>query len=260
MEFFDSHSHYNDLRFDEDREDVLESIYANNITKAVVAGYSVEKSLQAIEIANLYDFIYATCGISPNDLEDVEKYGLENSLQEIRNLARDKKVVAIGEIGLDYYWNKENDRLQKQVFIKQIELANEVNKPIVIHSRDAWIDTIEILRNNLAVKKGIFHCAQLNMELIKNAVELDYYISFAGPITFKNTKNANQIIDMVPLNRILIETDCPYLSPEPLRGTRNNSINVKLVAQKISEAKGIALEEVAKSTYDNAMKIFGIDM
>ena len=192
-------------------------------------------------------------GISPNDIED---YSDEN-LQKIENLAKYDKVVAIGEIGLDYYWNKENKDLQNDLFIKQIEIANNIKKPIVIHTRDAYLDTIEILKTHPVKEKGIFHCCPLNQELIKDGLDLGFYISFSGNVTFKNAKSEGAI-SLVPMDRILIETDCPYLSPEPLRGTRNNSINVKLVAQKIAEIKNLTIEEVAKRTYENANRIFKI--
>jgi len=207
-----------------------------------------------------YEFIYSICGISPNDIPQSEQE-LWKDIDEISKIVKthqDKKLVAIGEIGLDYYWNKENKELQKQAFIKQIELANELELPIVIHSRDASVDTIEVLKTNPVNKKGIFHCCQLNQEMIRQAVELGYYISFAGPITFKNVKNADDCVKIVPMDKILIETDSPYLSPEPYRGKRNDSRNVKYVAQKIAKIKGLALEEVAKITYENAMRIFEI--
>lgn len=252
MEFFDSHAHYNDAKFDEDRDEIIKKIYENGIKKIVVAGYGIESSKCAIRLAQMYDFIYATCGISPNDLEDFHK------IEEIKKMASHPKVVAIGEIGLDYYWEKDNKEKQKEVFMKQIAIANEMEKPIVIHSRDASIDTISVLKEKTVNKKGVFHCAQLNIELIYNAIELGYYISFAGPITYKNSKNANEVIQMMPLDRILIETDCPYLSPEPLRGTRNHSGNLKYIAQKVAEVKNISLEKVAQITFENTRNIFHI--
>lgn len=171
---------------------------------------------------------------------------------------KSKKLVAIGEIGLDYYWNKENKELQKKAFEKQIDLANELELPIVIHSRDASVDTIEMIRNHKVNKAGIFHCCQPNQEMVRQALELGYCISFAGPITFKNSRNAPDVIKMVPLDRILIETDSPYLTPEPNRGKRNDCRNVKYVAQKIAELKNVSIEEIAKITYDNAKRIFEI--
>ena len=260
MEFFDSHSHYNDEKFNEDREELIQNTYDDGITKFVCAGYNIKSSLDAINLSEKYEFIYSICGISPNDIPQTEQE-LWKSIDEISQIAtqnKSKRIVAIGEIGLDYYWNKENKDLQKQAFIKQIELANKLQLPIVIHSRDASVDTIEIIKENPVNKKGIFHCCQLNQEMIRQAVELGYYISFAGPITFKNAKNAEDCVKLVPIDRILIETDSPYLAPEPNRGKRNDSRNVKYVAQRIADLKETTIDEVAKITYENAKRIFEI--
>ena len=261
MGLFDSHSHLNDEKFDEDRDKVIKEIYELGVTNFITAGYSVESSKKAIEISNKYDFIYTTAGVSPNDIPQTEEE-LWIMLKEIKNLVKEnienKKIVAIGEIGLDYYWEKDEDKriLQRKAFIEQIKLANEFNLPIVIHTREAVMDTLDILKKNEVYKKGVFHCCPLNRELVKEGLKLGFYISFAGPVTFKNSKNANEIISMVPNDRILIETDSPYLSPEPLRGKRNDPRNVKYIARKISEVKGITLEEVADITYNNAKRIF----
>ena len=260
MEFFDSHSHYNDKRFNEDRERIIKETYEAGVTKFVCAGYDIQSSLNSLNISEKYDFIYSICGISPNDIPQSEQQ-LWKDIEEISKIAKDnnsKKLVAIGEIGLDYYWNKENKELQKQAFIKQIELANELELPIVIHSRDASVDTIDIIKNHKVNKVGIFHCCQLNQELVRQALELGYYISFAGPITYKSSKNAPEVIKMVPIDRILIETDSPYLSPEPNRGRRSDCRNVKYVAQKIADVKELTIEEVAQKTYENAIRIFNI--
>lgn len=254
MEFFDTHAHYNDEKFSVDREEIIKSAYKENITKIVNVGYSIQGSREAIEIADKHDFIYATVGIHPSEITK----DIENDINEIEKLAKSNKVVAIGEIGIDYYWNKENKEEQKQGFIKQIELANKLNLPIVIHSREAISDTLEIVKQVECNKKGIFHCCPLNADLVKQALKLGYYISFAGPITFKNSKNAEETLKLVPIEKMLIETDCPYLAPEPLRGTRNNSINVKYVAEKIALVKEISIEQVAKITYENAKKIYNI--
>ena len=254
MELLDSHAHYNDEKFDSDREKVLNEVYNSGVTTIINAGYSIESSKKAIEIANEHEFIYATVGVSPNDIDNLE----EDYIEELMQMSKAEKVVAIGEIGLDYYWNKENKDLQKQAFIDQIEIANELNLPIVIHSRDAVQDTIDILKENKVNKKGIFHCCQLNKFLVEEAIKLGFYISFAGPVTFKNSKNANEIIEMIPNDRILIETDSPYLSPEPFRGKRNNSRNVKYVAEKIANFRQLDVEKIAKITYKNAMNIFEI--
>ena len=234
MEFFDNHAHLDDEKFNEDREEIIEQIKKSGVTKLVSAGYSLEGSKMAQDLSNNYDFIYSTCGISPNDIPQ-------------------------NEIGLDYYWNQNNKELQKMAFFKQIELANELKLPIVIHTREAVMDTIQILKEHIVEQKGVFHCCPLNRELVKEALKLGFYISFAGPITFKNSKNADEIINMVPDDKILIETDSPYLSPEPFRGKRNDSRNVRYIAQKIADVKQMKLEDIAKITYQNAEKIFNIN-
>lgn len=257
IEFFDSHSHYNDEKFEEDREEIIEMTKNEGVTKWNCVGYDIPSSRFSVELAKKYPFINAICGISPNDVpQSIEE--IDEMLEEVKELIEEGKerIVAIGEIGLDYYWNKENKDIQREMFQKQIELANYYELPIAIHTREAVQDTIEILKNNPVKKKGVFHCCPLNRELVKEALKLDFYISFAGPITFKNAKNAEEIVRMVPMNRILIETDSPYLAPEPKRGTRNDSRNVKLIAQKIADFKQISLDQVAKTTYQNANHLF----
>ena len=253
MNFFDSHAHYNDERFLDIRDELIEKMYNNEITNIVCAGYNLEASRDAIELAKKYPHVFTTCGISPNDItENVDK-----ELVEIEKIATYEKNVAIGEIGLDYYWNKENKELQKKVFIEQIKLANKLNLPIVIHTREAVMDTIEILKEYPVINKGVFHCCPLNQELIKEGLKLGFYISFSGNVTFKNAKSAG-CIELVPGDRILIETDSPYLASEPHRGETNTSLFVKYVAQKIAEVKGVSLEEVANQTKKNAKTIFKI--
>lgn len=258
MKLIDSHAHLNDEKFLEDREEIIEKIKEEGIINVINAGYSLDATKQAVELSQKYDFIYATSGISPNDFPQKEDE-LWKSIEEIKEIAKqNEKVVAIGEIGLDYYWNKENKELQKEVFIRQIDIANELNLPIVIHSRDAVMDTLEILKHNNVKNKGVFHCCPLNRELVKEALKLGFYISFAGPVTFKNSKNADEIINMVPDDKILIETDSPYLSPEPYRGRRNDSRNVKYIAQKVANAKNLDLMEIAEQTIKNTKKLFNI--
>lgn len=263
MQLFDSHAHYNDEKFDDDRYELIEEIYNSGVTRLINAGYSLESSKYALEIAKKYDWMYTISGISPNDIPDTEEL-LEKQLSELKDFINSEKIlnkiVAIGEIGLDYYWEKNEGKraLQRKAFIEQIDLANKFNFPIVIHTREAVMDTLQILKEHEVIKKGVFHCCPLNRELVKEALKLGFYISFAGPITFKNTKDAAEIIEMVPLDRILIETDSPYLSPEPNRGKRNDSRNVKYIAEKIASVKQMSLEEIARITYENTSKIFGI--
>lgn len=197
-------------------------------------------------------------GIHPSEIgsskEDIDKDNLE-----IEKLCHENKVVAVGEIGLDYHWEEGNKDLQRYAFLEQIKIANKQKLPIVIHSRDAIMDTINILKHEVKPeKKGILHCCQLNPDLVKAGLEEGFYISFAGAITFKNCKNADEIINMVPDDKILIETDSPYLSPEPHRGERNDSRNVKFIAEKIAKVKGVPVETIAEITYNNAKKIYNI--
>lgn len=259
MKIFDSHAHYDDEKFDCDREEVLKFIQKNGVKKVISAGYNLDSSRMSIELSNKYDFIFSTCGISPNDIPDSEEE-IDKQLRELEELIKSsKKIVAIGEIGLDYYWNKDNKELQKMCFIKQIELANKYSLPIVIHCREAIQDTISILKGSINPdKKGVFHCCPFNEELIKQGLKLGFYISVAGPVTYKNSKNANEIINLIPLDRILVETDCPYLSPEPKRGMRNDSSNLKYIIEKIAEQKKLSPEQIAEKTYNNTIKLFDI--
>lgn len=260
MRLFDSHAHYDDEKFDQDREEIIQKIHDSGVEKFISAGYSLESSKRAIELADKYEFIYTTVGISPNDVKQTLEETIEDikKLEDIITRKENDKIVGIGEIGLDYYWNKENKEIQKQAFIMQIELANRLNLPITIHTREAVSDTLEILKQHPVQQKGVFHCCPLNRELVKEALKLGFYISFAGPVTFKNSKNAQEIVEMVPNDRMLIETDSPYLAPEPVRGTRNDSRNVRYIAEKIANIKSLSTEEIAEITYQNTLKIFKI--
>ena len=258
IEFFDSHAHLDDEKFDIDREKLIPEIYNSGITKFVSCGYNLESSKKAVELSKKYDFIYVAIGISPNDLSTKYKQDVENIEEILKNeLNKNSKIVAIGEIGLDYHYDTDKE-IQYKAFVKQIELANKYNLPIVIHTREAVTDTIEILKKHPVNKKGVFHCCPFNRELIKEALKLGFYISVAGPITFKNSKNAEEIANLIPLDKMLIETDSPYLSPEPVRGTRNDPRNVKYTAQKIADFRNISLEEIARETYNNTKTIFNI--
>lgn len=281
MNLFDSHAHYNDEKFDKDRDDIIKETLKNDVSNFIVAGYNIESSKKAVKIAKQYKEVFAIVGISPNDLEDIQtKEDIQDKISELEQIivgertctCPDKdgtlplqariinlrKIVAIGEIGLDYYWNKVNKEIQKAMFVKQIELANKLELPIVIHTREAINDTLQILKEHQVIKKGIFHCCPLNRELVKEALKLGYYISLSGVITFKNAKNADEIIKMIPEDKLLIETDSPYLAPEPVRGTRNNCMNVQYVAKKIAEVKNKTIEEISDITNKNAKKIFHI--
>lgn len=256
MEFFDTHMHLDDSKFDLDREDVIKKMWNTGVTKCINMGCDIESSKKALEIAETHKFIYAACGLHPEDIPQTEGE-LWKTIFEIKELVlQNQKVVAIGEIGLDYYWRKDNKELQKEAFEKQIEIANQLNLPISIHTRDSIDDTISILRKIKIKKSGVLHCCPFNPELVKQGLNAGLYIGFGGTCTFKNSRNAQKIVEMVPLEKMLIETDAPYLAPEPVRGTRNDSSNLKYVVQKLAEFKNIEPEQIAKITYQNAEKLF----
>ena len=259
MEFFDTHAHYDDVRFNEDRDFVIRKINADGVTRCVNIGCNIDTSRESIRLAKMYDFIYATCGIHPSEVPDSEDE-INRLIGQMEELCTEsKKVVAIGEIGLDYHWNSENKAMQRYAFIKQVELANRLKLPISIHTRDAIDDTIGIIKNEVKIENGgILHCCPFNRELVKHGLSTGLYIAFGGTCTFKNSKNASEIVQMVPMDRILIETDSPYLAPEPVRGSRNDSSNLKYIVNKIAEFKGEEPERIANSTYENAMKVFNL--
>ena len=252
--FFDSHAHLNDERFSDDREKLIESLLDNDISNVVNIGADVPTSYESIALAEKYPFIYASVGVHPHDVEDMT----DDTLIELEKMAEHPKVVAIGEIGLDYYYDNSPRELQKKWFIKQMELANKLDLPVIIHSRDAMGDTMEIFKK-YPVKKGVVHCYSGSVESAKEILKLGYYISLAGPVTFKNSRGLTEVAKFVPIEKLLIETDCPYLAPEPHRGKRNSSLYVKEVAKKIAELKEMDIEDVAKITSQNAKDLFGIE-
>ncbi len=249
---FDTHAHLNDNKFKNDLEEVMSRAFEAGVTNIVVNGYDIESSKKAIEIAEKYEGVYATVGIHPGDVDSVnfETYNI------LRNLLKHEKVVALGEIGLDYYYDTNNYGYQKEVFIKQIEIAEEMKKPVTIHSRDALADTYDILK--LYNVKGIMHCYSGSVEMALKFIDLGFYISLAGPVTFKNAIVPKKVAESVPIEKLLIETDCPYLAPHPFRSKRNEPKYVSYVAREIAEIKNISYEEVCKSTSENARFIYDI--
>ena len=252
--YFDTHTHLNSPQY-ENVERVIFDAVGNGVSKMVVVGYDLVTSRKAIEIANKYECIYATVGIHPSEIKNMG----ENDLLEIEKMIGNNKVVAIGEIGLDYHWDKDNKEKQKEVFVEQIKLANKYDLPIVIHSRDAGKDTYDILKENKEYyKKGVMHCYSYSLEMAKEFMKLGFYLSFGGPITFNNAKENKEIVKNIDLSHLLIETDAPYLTPHPFRGKTNESKYIHLISKKIAELKGITNEEVAKMTYNNACLLFGV--
>jgi TatD DNase family protein len=252
---FDTHVHLNAEQFNEDLQEVIDRAIAEGVTNMVVVGFDEITIKKAIELAENHDFLYASVGWHPVDAVDMT----QEHLDWLKELASHPKVVALGEMGLDYYWDKSPKDIQKEVFRKQIRLAKEVNLPIIIHNRDATADIVEILKEeNAGEVGGIMHCFSGSVETALECVEMNFYISLGGPVTFKNAKKPKEVAEAIPLDRLLVETDCPYLTPHPYRGKRNEPAYVKLVAQQIAELKGLTFEEVADETAKNAKKLFGI--
>ena len=253
---FDSHAHLNDDRFAEDREELIASLKEKQVDLVVNPGADIKSSIHSIELANKYDFIYAAVGVHPHDVSELD----DSAIDTLRKLATEnEKVVAIGEIGLDYYYDNSPRELQKEWFKKQIELANELKLPIIIHDRDAHGDTFEIIKNTKIPEIGcVIHCYSGNVELAREYVKMGCYISIPGTVTFKNNKKTREVAKEIPLEYLLIETDSPYMAPEPYRGKRNDPSLVAFVADKIAQEKGISYEAVCKATKENAMKLFNI--
>jgi len=253
---FDTHVHLNAEQFSEDLLEVIQRAEAEGVERMVVVGFDRPTITRAMELIEEYEFIYASIGWHPVDAIDM----IDEDLIWIEELAKHPKVVALGEMGLDYYWDKSPKDIQQEVFRKQIRLAKKINLPIVIHNRDATSDIVTILKEeNAAEVGGIMHCFSGSVEIAKECVEMNFYISLGGPVTFKNAKKPKEVAELIPLEKLLIETDCPYLAPHPHRGKRNEPGYVKLVAQEIAQLKGITFEEVAQATTENANKLFGIN-
>lgn len=250
---FESHAHFDDDAFDEDRDSLLKSLKESGIEYVVNVGASMESTERTHELAKKYPFIYAAVGVHPTDSLPLT----EKDMERLKELAADEKTVAIGEIGLDYYWDEPDREIQKKWFRRQIELAREVDLPIIIHSRDAAKDTLDILHEmSEGEYRGVMHCFSYSSEIAKEVIKMGFYIGVGGVCTYKNAKKLVEVVEEIPLERILLETDCPYLTPVPFRGKRNSSLYLPYVVEKIAEIKGITTEEVERVTYENGMKLF----
>lgn len=254
---FDSHAHLDDERFREDRDAVIQSMPEAGVGLIMNVGADMPSSRRSLVLAKKYPFIYAAVGVHPHDVEDMT----EADLQDLRELAGEEKVRAIGEIGLDYHYDNSPRDKQKYWFEKQIELAQDLDLPIIIHCRDAMQDCMDILRSyDFSRTSGVMHCYSGSAETAEEVVKMGMYVAFGGAITFKNNKKACHVVQSVPMERLLIETDCPYLTPEPYRGKRNDSRYVKYVAEKVAEFRGLPVEEVEKVTMTNAKCLFQIEL
>ena len=253
--YFDTHVHLNSEQY-ENIDEIIKNALENKVNKMVVIGYDIETSIKAIEIAKKYDFIYASIGIHPSEIKKMKN----NDLEELEKLLPNKKIVAIGEIGLDYYWDKDNKEKQKKVFTEQLKIANKYNLPIIIHSREAAQDTYEILKENKKYyKKGIMHCYSYSLDLAKEFIKLDLLLAFGGALTFLNAKQNKEVVKEIDIKYLLTETDAPYLTPHPFRGKRNEPKYIPLIVKEMANLKNMSEEEVAYITYNNACNLFGIE-
>ena len=250
---FDSHAHLDHRRFDEDREEIFSSLSAAGVGSVMNIGCDLTSSLKSVALAEKYPLAYAAVGSHPDDAGSVT----DAPAKMYEHLAKNPRVRAIGEIGLDYYYDDNPPQVQKACFIRQMELARELNMPVILHDRDAHGDTLDIVRRFPEVK-GVFHCYSGSAEMAKEVVKLEYYVGFTGVITFKNARKAVQALQAVPLDRVLVETDCPYMAPEPHRGKRCDSRLLPFPVQRMAELRGISLEEMTAATEENAKRLFGI--
>lgn len=252
---FDSHAHYNDNRFEDDRFELLDSMTENGIGYIVNVADSMESLDNILPLTERYPFVYASVGVHPEEVGELT----ETDMERLKMLAALEKVVAIGEIGLDYYYDDVAKDVQKYWFDRQLTLAEEVGLPVIIHDRDAHGDCIDILsRHNINAIGGIMHCYSGSAEMAQELLPQGFYFGFGGTLTFKNAKKVRLAAEAIPIERILLETDCPYLAPEGFRGQRNSSLYMHLVAEKLAEIKGLSVADVERITTDNAKKIYKI--
>jgi TatD DNase family protein len=254
--FIDTHVHLNADQYEEDLQDVINRALEAKVEKMVVIGFDRKTIERTMELIEQYDFVYGVIGWHPVDAIDCT----QEDLEWIEELAAHPKIVGIGETGLDYYWDKSPKDVQQALFRKQIQLAQKIDLPIIIHNRDATGDVVNILREeNAASVGGVMHCFSGSVETARECIAMNFMISLGGPVTFKNARLPKEVATDIPLEHLMIETDAPYLAPHPYRGKRNEPAFVPLVAEEIARLKGLTIEEIAQATTDNAKKFFGID-
>lgn len=252
---FDTHAHYDDEAFDEDRDEVLTSLRKRGVGTVVNVGASMEGSRRSVSLSEEYGFVYSAVGVHPDEVGELR----EEDMEWMREQLQKPKVVAVGEIGLDYYWDKEGHDLQKKWFLRQLELAKELKKPVIIHSREAAADTMELLKANYHGEMPmVMHCYSYSMEMAREYRKMGLYLGIGGVLTFKNAKKLKETVLESPMEYLLLETDCPYLAPVPNRGKRNDSGMLKYVVQELAALKGITPEEVIRITEENARRFYGI--
>ena len=240
---FDTHAHYDDRQFEEDREELLGSMPENGVELIVDAGSDIASWDKIEKLTDRYPFVYGAIGVHPDEVGELDE----------------EKMVAVGEIGLDYYWDKENRDLQKMWFIRQLELARQLDLPVIIHSREAAADTMEIMKQYAGELSGVIHCFSYSLEQAREYVKMGFYLGIGGVVTFKNAKKLKEVVQEIPLEALVLETDSPYLAPVPNRGKRNSSLNLVYVAEEIAGLKGISYEEVVRQTTENAKKLYRLE-
>nr|WP_317357372.1 TatD family hydrolase [uncultured Tyzzerella sp.] len=251
--YFETHAHYDDKKFDEDRDEILQGLKNHNVGYVVNIGADMKSSYNSIKLAEKYDFVYASVGVHPHEAISVK----EEDYKTLENWLQQEKVVALGEIGLDFYYDFSPRDIQRQVFQRQLKICENITKPVIIHSREASQEVFDIIKDS-KVRKGVVHAYSGSLEMALEYIKLGFYIGVGGVLTFKNANKLLNVVENIPLEHILIETDSPYLAPVPVRGTRNNSQNLKYIVEKISEIKQIEPEKVEKITLETAKKFFCI--
>lgn len=255
MRIFETHAHYDDEWFDEDRDELINKMCANGISPIVNIGCSMENSRHIIEMIKTYDFIYGTVGVHPSDIRNLT----ETDMEELKQMSVDDKILAIGEIGLDYHYDDVDKEKQKYWFVRQLHVAKDVDLPVVIHSRDAAKDTLDIVKSEHAnAMGGVIHCFSYGKELAREYLNMGYYIGVGGVVTFKNANKLKEVVEYSPLECIVLETDSPYLAPEPFRGKRNCSLYLIHIAEQIAKIKQVPVEKVYETTYKNAEMLYRI--
>lgn len=250
---FDTHAHYDDEAFDEDREEILQQLPKQGIAKVVNVGASLASCKTTVDLMEKYDYIYGAIGVHPNETAELT----EENFAWLKEQCRREKCLAVGEIGLDYYWDEPERDLQKEWFVRQLDLARELSLPVVIHSRDAAKDTVDIMTAEKASEiGGVIHCFAYTKETAKIFLDMGFYIGIGGVLTFKNAKKLKEAAEYIPLDRIVLETDCPYLAPDPNRGKRNSSLNIPYVVKALAEIKGITEEEVRQAVWNNSHALY----
>jgi len=251
--YFDTHAHYCDMRFDDDRDELLCSMLDGGVSLILNSGSSLRSSKLSLELADKYPFIYASVGVHPHDSKSMT----DDSVAELEALLSHPKAVAVGEIGLDYHYDFSPRDVQRRRFREQLELARRLGKPVIIHEREALCDTLDTVRD-FSDLTGVFHCFSGSWETAKTILDMGWYLSFTGVITFKNARRALEVLEKMPADRIMLETDCPYLAPDPMRGRRNSSLYLPYIAAKVAEVRGLSVDETAELTMENGMRFFRI--